>query len=598
MVLALAAAGRADEEEGKPVVADWNTILRVAHANSPTSRTTVVDVTDAPAELSAPRAVRIETLKGAAMWWDVQKILPNVRPIRKGDVLHLTVWLRCTDVKDETGQGSVRLYFQKNSTPYEKSVMRQVRVGPTWTLVPLAFRAHRDFAPGVGALGLAFGDMPQTVEVAEGALVNYGPDKSIDDLPTLHIDYPGRADDAPWRAEAQKRIDRLRKADVVIRVVDRQGQPVDGADVHVRQTRHAFKFGSTVVPAVLTADTADAEKYRAVVEKWFNHVSIENALKWKRWGGPPGDPRNVKIALDGLRWLKARDIPVHGHVLVWPNWQHVPNAVARLRNDTEKLAATIDEHIRELMGATAGLTYEWDVVNEAFSNHQITDVLGGQKRLVEWFKTAGAARGPGDERRLYYNDYGILAAGGMTDSPHQEFYCALVRTLLEAGAPLEGLGVQGHFGSNPTPPETLLKILDRLAEFKLPIQITEYDVDSEDYRYQADYMRDVLTVAFSHPAVNGFVMWGFWEGRHWRPVAALYDRQWNLRPHGKVFEDLVFKTWWTDVQAKADANGEVRTRAFQGTYDVSAGPAGSPDRTSTSGLQLGKDGATWTLTVE
>jgi endo-1,4-beta-xylanase len=85
---------------------------------------------------------------------------------------------------------------------------------------------------------------------------------------------------------------------------------------------------------------------------------------------------------------------------------------------------------------------------------------------------------------------------------------------------------------------------------------------------QADYMRDFLIAAFSHPSVVGVVMWGFWEGRDWYPDAALYRKDWSIKPNGRVWEDLVLKQWWTDVKGKSDKRGCFQTRGFLGDYKI------------------------------
>jgi hypothetical protein len=63
-------------------------------------------------------------------------------------------------------------------------------------------------------------------------------------------------------------------------------------------------------------------------------------------------------------------------------------------------------------------------------------------------------------------------------------------------------------------------------------------------------------------------MWGFWEGRHWRPEAALYRRDWSLKPAAKAWEDLVFGEWWTNVDASVDEHGRATVRGFKGDYEV------------------------------
>jgi len=47
-------------------------------------------------------------------------------------------------------------------------------------------------------------------------------------------------------AGADARIEKHRKADAVVVVIDRDGKPVPGAKVAVEQTRHAFLFGSNI----------------------------------------------------------------------------------------------------------------------------------------------------------------------------------------------------------------------------------------------------------------------------------------------------------------------------------------------------------------
>ena len=86
----------------------------------------------------------------------------------------------------------------------------------------------------------------------------------------------------------------------------------------------------------------------------------------------------------------------------------------------------------------------------------------------------------------------------------------------------------------------MLGVLDQFSEFGLPIELTEASFSLDDRELQADYMRDFLIATFSHPNVQGIMLWGFWEKRHWRPQAALIASDWSdLRPHGQAWMDLV-----------------------------------------------------------
>jgi hypothetical protein len=79
------------------------------------------------------------------------------------------------------------------------------------------------------------------------------------------------------------------------------------------------------------------------------------------------------------------------------------------------------------------------------------------------------------------------------------------------------------------------------------------------------------------------MIWGFWEGRHWRPDAALWRKDWSLKPNGRVWTELTRKTWWTDEQGKTDRRGRWSTRGFLGDYEIEVN--GKPARE----IRLAKD---------
>lgn len=82
-------------------------------------------------------------------------------------------------------------------------------------------------------------------------------------------------------------------------------------------------------------------------------------------------------------------------------------------------------------------------------------------------------------------------------------------------------------------------------------------------------------ICFSHPGIDGFIMWGFWDGKHWADNAPLYDKDWNLKPEGEAWMQLVFDQWWTDENGNTDARGRWQTRAFLGEHRVTVtGPGG------------------------
>jgi endo-1,4-beta-xylanase len=100
-----------------------------------------------------------------------------------------------------------------------------------------------------------------------------------------------------------------------------------------------------------------------------------------------------------------------------------------------------------------------------------------------------------------------------------------------------------------------------------------------------------MTAVFSHPAVEGIVMWGFWEGQHYNPSAALYRRDWSIKPNGQVWENLVFNEWWTDEIGQTNENGFLEARGFLGDYEIEVEHEGRkvmvPARLERGGTRVG-----------
>jgi len=138
---------------------------------------------------------------------------------------------------------------------------------------------------------------------------------------------------------------------------------------------------------------------------------------------------------------------------------------------------------------------------------------------------------------LYLNENNIIANNFENQS--LESVKLFLRYFREANAPIHGLGMQGHVTKNLIPPEKLLSIFNEFSQFNLDLSITEYDAVGVDERIAADYMRDILIAAFSHPNMHNFVMWGFWDAAHWKNDSPIFHQDWSLKKSGQVFIDYV-----------------------------------------------------------
>jgi GH35 family endo-1,4-beta-xylanase len=503
------------------------------------------------------RALRLVTTTTPGVEWNLYLTCTTSAPIHAGDVLLARFWLRCDD--SMSGDGFTTFAFESG----ERIAEFRAGANSEWREMSVPFRAPRAFSRGEAHVRFSLGFDRQTIDLGGIELLNYGAAAEIEALPRTVMTYAGRQPDAPWRSAALKRIEEHRKGELIVRVTDGAGNPVPQATVRVTQRRHAFGFGSAVTVEHLLGTSDDCDRYREIVEHCFNTAVFENDMKWQENDAAPRE--GVDEALD---WLLQRDIRVRGHNLLWPSWKWLPPSLRELASNPDELRRRTYQRVSEAVARYRGKLDHWDVVNEPYSERDLMDVLG-QDVMVEWFKLAKQAD---PSCQMYFNDYGIFDGGPSSD--HRRHFYETIRWMLDRGAPVEGVGIQSHFGALPAPPERMLAVLDQFSQFGLPIESTELSLNMIDRELQADYMRDYLIAMFSHPNVYGVMLWGFWEGRHWRPDAALFERDWTPRPMAKAWMDLVHREWKTDLTLTTDATGVARARGYCGQYDVHVSSGG------------------------
>jgi GH35 family endo-1,4-beta-xylanase len=425
--------------------------------------------------------------------------------------------------------------------------------GTAWKRVQFPFALTRAYNKGEAEVNFTIGLREQIVEIGGIELANYGTTKKVAELPFTKLGYAGGELGAAWRKAAEARIEKVRKGDLTVVVKDKSGKPVRGAEVAVRMKKHAFLFGTAVSGAAFANQRFSAEdmaKYKDSIKQLFNFSVMENENKWPQWANVASRP----ATLAALDWLRESGLQARGHNLVWPSWNNTNvKAVQDAKADPAALAKVTLDHIAETTAELRGRFVDWDVINETFTNHDFMDLLG-RHAMVDWFK---AARAGDPVAKLYINDFNILEGD---DKAHQDDYAATIQYLIDQGAPVDGIGLQSHFPGRLTTMDDLFKRLDRFAAFGKELEITEFDIDSSDEATQADYTRDFLTATFSYPSVKAFVLWGFWEGAHWRP-----------------------RTWYSNAggltpTARPARRGPSRRAAFWAITKLKSRPAASPRR--------------------
>ena len=383
-----------------------------------------------------------------------------------------------------------------------------------------------------------------------------------------------------WRTAAAARIAEHRQSEMHIQVLNQAGEVVPGAVVRLEMRQHDFLFG-TAITGKLFANSAPDSNYRQLIEELFNSAVMGNSMKWKYWE----QARDARANSDAvLAWLQERNMSMRGHTMVWQctNFgETYPKDISKAikAGDVEWIRTRAREHVQNVGSYYRGNLVHWDVVNELCDWTDMTNVLtpktlrGKSPDVAEWFRIAHEAD---PNALLYINDYHILVG----DFEEQKAtYETLIEDLLAQGAPLQAIGFQGHFHGQSllrTPEETYAT-LERFAHFGLPLSVTEYDTFGDDWpedvdekeALEAKFFEEFLITCFSHPQVNTFFVWEFWDGQHWAKNAPFFREDWTAKPALDIYKRLVFDEWWTELaEAETNAEGVAQARVFHGEYDL------------------------------
>jgi GH35 family endo-1,4-beta-xylanase len=352
-------------------------------------------------------------------------------------------------------------------------------------------------------------------------------------------------------------------------------QAAPGADVHVEQLRHEFWFGAAIASQVFGSrmPDEDARKYKQVFLENFNAGVTENAVKWLSMERERGrvDYSSVDAILE---WADRNEIPVRGHCLFWGIPDRVQPWLKTM--DDEELRETVRQRAIGMAQRYRGRFAEYDLNNEMIHGNYYQDRLGAEitRQMADWVHQGDP------DATLFLNDYDILTGNRLED------YARQIRALLDSGTAIGGIGVQGHLHGTSFDPAALKHALDTLAAFDLPIRVTEFNIPGQRSPYykdrrltlseaeeeqKAESLAKYYEICFAHPAVEGIMMWGFWEGANWIPVSSLYRRDWTPTPAARAYRDLVFDRWWTKFDGRADSKGRCEVPAFFGKHRVTVG---------------------------
>lgn len=377
-----------------------------------------------------------------------------------------------------------------------------------------------------------------------------------------------------------------RRTNQMIRLVDAEGNPAAGKEVAFAQTNHPFLFGCGIFDAIEVANRnvpADRlvfqEQKLDLFLEVFNFATLP--FYWAMFEPEKGKPQTKELQATA-RWFKERNIVVKGHPLCWHTltdpW------LLNLSND-EILKAQLARIERDVTNFK-GLIDMWDVINEVVIMPVFDKYDNGITRISKELGRIGIIK----EMFAKTREMNLGATLLLNDFNTSINYEILIDGCLNAGIPIDAIGIQSHQHQGYWGREKLEEVLDRFSSFGLPIHFTENTLtsghimppeieDLNDYQIpewpstpefeerQAREVEEMYSILFKHPLVEAITAWNFSDEGAWLGAPAGLVRTDNTpKPAYEVLKKLIKGDWSTKHTGITDDNGMVALEGFLGEY--------------------------------
>lgn len=387
---------------------------------------------------------------------------------------------------------------------------------------------------------------------------------------------PADEPDDRWKAAAAERIEKHRKADATITVVDQAGAPVADAKMAVEQVRHEFLFGCNFFQFDKYRTDAEKEAYCTQFASLFNYATL--AFYWPSYEWVQGRP-NREYTQRAAQWCRDHGIAVKGHPLAWnysePRW---------LPDDLDEVRRLQLQRVTRCVTEYRGLIDRWDVVNEA-THFNRDDLRRRAPKLTRMWEETGrvefvdlcfeAARHANPDATLLINDYRV-------DPEYAKVIERMAK--VDGKRAYDVIGIQSHMHQGTWTNAKLWGVCERFATFGVPLHFTELTILSgkngwelprpwastpDGEQLQAEEVERVYTELFSHPAVTAITWWDFADRGAWQGApAGLLNTDLQPKPAYHVLHNLIKDQWWTRLEKRTDAQGQVAFRGYLGDYRV------------------------------
>lgn len=239
----------------------------------------------------------------------------------------------------------------------------------------------------------------------------------------------------------------------------------------------------------------------------WNQITPENESKWSSIEGTRGS-FNWNGCDNAYNYAKNHKFPFKFHTLVWgsqyPSWM-------------DKLSK--EEQYKEIVKWMDAIKNRYpnlemiDVVNEAVAGHApapYKEALGGDgKTGYDWIiKAFEMAYERWPNAILIYNDYN-------TFQWQKTEFINLVKTLRDAGAPIDAYGCQSHDLTDMNFSSFKSAMTEIQNALKMPMYSTEYDIGTTDDAKQKQQYMDQIKYMWEQDYVAGITLWGYIYGATW-----------------------------------------------------------------------------------
>ena len=398
-------------------------------------------------------------------------------------------------------------------------------------------------------------------------------------------------------------IERNRKGEITLRLIDAKGKPLPGSKLAIRQKTHDYLFGCNAFVLGQMKSPENNLKYEQMFTRicnfatvpiyWQGTEPIKGQLRYQEgcediWRRPPVDrfiPFGKKYGLT----LKAHPMLWHEHN---PDW---------LPKDPEALKALYRKRFKELSERYAKDIAIWEVTNESTGCHKTYPLYSDDKAYVAWaFREVAPLFGEGN--RLMINDFTQFNER----LPAESAYYKQLKGLLDQGLRINGIGLQFHLWFEPKLmerhltaerylPDRLLDVYEEFAAFNRPIYITEITVPTpqgaDGEAAQAEVVKNLYRLWFSAPAMAGVTYWNLGDSmahdKENTAAAGLIDKELKPKASYRALDELINQVWRSHSEGVSDGGGAFCFRGFFGAYEVTVEHDG---KVSTLPFSLSKGG--------